>query len=247
MQQIQVVQTITFLFCIGVIRTVTIYQPIVRHISIPRWEKVKWLRSTFPIVQICTYIQGKPGSHLRRILQIDANGSILWILILQLIVTIGNRRIKSVLFGTFTDIQIILLWKRITLTVFFYIPIIPITLWSQIRQITLHLITRDVSRIIIQDIAYAKWRIRHIIQHCLGVALYIIPTQMRILSGPFTLQLYHSRRPSQIFICIRVVRLYCKSGRERNIQFIFLSPFGSNHHYSIRCTCSINRSSCCIL
>ena len=39
--------------------------------------RMKWKRSTFPIVQICTYIQGKPGSHLRRILQIDANGSIL--------------------------------------------------------------------------------------------------------------------------------------------------------------------------
>ena len=34
MQQIQIVQAITLLFCIGVIRTVTIYQPVVRHISI---------------------------------------------------------------------------------------------------------------------------------------------------------------------------------------------------------------------
>lgn len=36
MQQIQIVQAITICFCIRVIRTVTVYQTIVRHISISR-------------------------------------------------------------------------------------------------------------------------------------------------------------------------------------------------------------------
>ena len=100
-----------------------------------------------------------------------------------------------------------------------------------------------MSGIIIQNIPYAECRIRHIVEHRLRITLRIGSAQMRILGRPFPFQFHHGSRTGQVFVGIRIVRLYGQRSRERHVQLVLLGPFGRNHHHAVCCTSSINGSS----
>ena len=116
---------------VSIVASIAIQQRTIRNIIISGWGQIITLRCTISIIQIRSQIQTQPWSKPGSILQIQSETLAVSIFIFFPVIPVRQRSIKCIFFRSTPDIQVILLRKRISFTIFLHIIIITESLWSQ--------------------------------------------------------------------------------------------------------------------
>ena len=127
-QLVQVGLTVTVLFGVGVADTAFVHQGVVGHVSIARREEIESLGVAQAIVNVRAHVKSQPRCEFRRVLEVDADGTVVGILVFQLIARIGKRSVERIALAALPDVQGVLLGEGIALAVFLHILVVAVAL-----------------------------------------------------------------------------------------------------------------------